>query len=486
MKMKKEKRLDLGTIDWNCKEMKISLAALLILGSIATLVAQLLPPRSFFSASQLRTCLSEIFPESNSSFLSLPSGGKVQVEQQDGRFLRRAFNPYGSAAYVFIQMGAYRGGVDTFAVVGLASKPLHVFAKPRIECEWLPGNASAESIRVNGTKMLPDWGYGRVYTVVVVNCTFPEAVGVDGLGGRLVLHAHHGEGEDVPPPVRIVSLTEPAGSLNVSKFTSPPEYDYLYCGSSLYGGLSPQRIREWLAYHVKLFGKKSHFVIHDAGGIHPEVLRVFEPWVEAGYVTLQDIRAQEKFDGYYHNQFLVVNDCLHRYRFSAKWIFYFDVDEYIFVPRKSHLDSVMNSLLNYTQFTIEQMPMSSKLCLLEDYRRVRRQWGFEKLVFKDVKRGIRRDRKYAIQARNAFATGVHMSENVIGPTTHKTEGRIMYYHYHDTIANRREPCRKFINVTELTFEGTPFALDDTMRALAPAIKRFELKTIGDRLVRTPQ
>lgn len=108
------------------------------------------------------------------------------------------------------------------------------------------------------------------------------------------------------------------------------------------------------------------------------------------------------------------------------------------------------------------------------------------MVFKDVKRGIRRDRKYAIQARNAFATGVHMSENVIGPTTHKTEGRIMYYHYHDTIANRREPCRKFINVTELTFEGTPFALDDTMRALAPAIKRFELKTIGDRLVRTPQ
>ena len=63
-----------------------------------------------------------------------------------------------------------------------------------------------------------------------------------------------------------------------------------------------------------------------------------------------------------------------------------------------------------------------------------RKWGFEKLVYKDSKKGIRRDRKYAVQPRSLYATGVHMSQNLAGKTTHKTEGKIMYYHYHGTIA----------------------------------------------------
>ncbi|KAF3624019.1 hypothetical protein FXO37_31581 [Capsicum annuum] len=55
-----------------------------------------------------------------------------------------------------------------------------------------------------------------------------------------------------------------------------------------------------------------------------------------------------------------------KYRFQAKWMFFFDVDEFIFVPKKSNIKSVVNSLSDYTQFTIVQMPMSNKLCLTED------------------------------------------------------------------------------------------------------------------------
>jgi galactan beta-1,4-galactosyltransferase len=39
--------------------------------------------------------------------------------------------------------------------------------------------------------MLPDWGYGRVYTVVVVNCTFYEIPNYDNKGGKLILHAYY-------------------------------------------------------------------------------------------------------------------------------------------------------------------------------------------------------------------------------------------------------------------------------------------------------
>ncbi|WOL05820.1 galactan beta-1,4-galactosyltransferase GALS3-like [Canna indica] len=177
-----------------------------------------------------------------------------------------------------------------------------------------------------------------------------------------------------------------------------------------------------MAYHVRLFGEKYHFIFHDAGGIHLVTMEVLRPWVEKGMVTLQDIREQERFDGYYHNQFLVVNDCLHRYKFMAKWIFFFDVDEFIYLAPKTNLNSVLASLSGFSQFTIEQMPMSSKLCRSIDYDKTPR----------DVKRGIRRDRKYAIQPRHAFATGVHMSQNIGRRSMHKTDGRIKYFHYHDT------------------------------------------------------
>jgi hypothetical protein len=204
-----------------------------------------------------------------------------------------------------------------------------------------------------------------------VNCTFSEAVNGENSGGKLFLEASTSGGGDKNLNItdRFEVLNESPGDLNMSLFSSKPKYDYLYCGSPLYGGLSPQRVREWIAYHVRLFGERSHFVIHDAGGVHEEVLEVLKPWMELGYVTLQDVKEQERFDGYYHNQFMVVNDCLHRYKFMAKWMFFFDVDEYIYLPPKNTIKSVLDSLSGYTQFTFEQMPMSSKLCLSADYGR---------------------------------------------------------------------------------------------------------------------
>ncbi|KAL5845550.1 hypothetical protein ACOSQ3_011603 [Xanthoceras sorbifolium] len=392
---------------------------------------------------------------------------------------KRVFQTYGNAAALFVQMGAYRGGPRTFAVVGLASKPIHVFGRPWYKCEWISNNGS--SIRAKAYKMLPDWGYGRVYTVVVVNCTFPENPNSDNTGGKLMINAYYGE--STKKFEKFTSLEEAPGAYNESKYQPPYQYEYLYCGSSLYGNLSASRMREWMAYHAWFFGPSSHFVFHDAGGVNPEVRAVLEPWVRAGRVTVQDIRAQAEFDGYYYNQFLVVNDCLHRYRHAANWTFYFDVDEYIYLPAGNTLKSVLDEFSHYTQFTIEQNPMSSMLCLNDSTLNYPRQWGFEKLLFRESRTGIRRDRKYAIQAKNAFATGVHMSENVIGKTLHKTETKIRYYHYHNSITVHEELCREFLpqsakkNVT--WYNKLPYVYDDNMKKLVKTIKEFERKTIGD-------
>ncbi|KAL8034020.1 hypothetical protein ABFX02_13G193500 [Erythranthe guttata] len=501
----KDRRMFVGIV-WNCAaELKLVLTALLFLCSFAT-VLQFLPSRSFFlSPSDLRHCLSTSTSTSlSNNTLSTPnysSSSPLTTTQlllhtdqnqtllNSNGVLKRAFNPYGSAAYNFVFMSAYRGGPDTFAVVGLSSKPLHLYGNPTYQCLWLPHDHDPIGVTA-GLKILPDWGYGRVYTVVVVNCTFPTSAGADGKGGQLLIHATTNGGGDrnINTTDTILALDETPEDFARFKeqFTSQPKYDYLYCGSSLYGNLSPQRVREWLAYHVRLFGGRSHFVIHDAGGVHDGLMNVLRPWMEKGFVTVQDIRDQERFDGYYHNQFLIVNDCLHRYRFAAKWLFFFDVDEFIFVPKKSNINSILDSLSSFTQFTFEQMPMSNKLCLSQDAPTAFRKWGFEKLVYKDVKRGIRKDRKYAVQPRSVFATGVHMSQNIVGKTTHNTDGRIKYFHYHGTIAERREPCRQFINSTEITVDTIPYVMDTTMRDIAGAVKRFELKMIGSALQRTRQ
>ncbi|XP_050371035.1 galactan beta-1,4-galactosyltransferase GALS3-like [Argentina anserina] len=508
---KEEKKLYVGIVWHYTAELKLLLTALLILCTLATLLQFIPPSRFTISTSDLRVCISRVLSPSSqpqpqpqdqpiTTTTSTTATPAVDISAPPPLFsppaesvdpngiIKRVFDPHGAAAYSYISMGAYRGGMNTFAIIGIASKPLHVYSNPTYQCRWIPAANSSAAVSAAGYKMLPDWGYGRVYTVVIVNCTFPHPVNSDNSGGKLVLLASTSGGGDRNFNVtdEIEALTESPGSLNPSVFTSRPKYDYLYCGSSLYGNLSPQRVREWIAYHVRLFGPRSHFVIHDAGGIHEEVLEVLKPWMELGYVTLQDIRDQERFDGYYHNQFMVVNDCLHRYKFTAKWMFFFDVDEYIYMPPKSTIKTVLDSLAEYTQFTIEQMPMSNKLCLLEDYHKTNRKWGFEKLVYKDVKKGIRRDRKYAVQPRNVYATGVHMSQNVAGKTTHKTENRIKYFHYHGTIADRREPCKKLINDTQIFLDKVPYVQDTTMRDVAGAVKRFEQRMIGSRLQQTRQ
>lgn len=353
-------------------ELKLLLMAVLILCSIATLL-QFLPPRFSISTSDLRSCITRISAENttrisaeNTTASAAPESASPPPPATENGVMKRSFVPYGAAAYSFVTMGAYRGGERTFAVIGLASKPLHVYARPTYECVWKSKNESSSNISTVGYKMLPDWGYGRVYTVVIVNCTFPAnlTVNADNSGGELLLLASTSGGGDRTSNVTetIPALTEPPGSVDFALFTSKPKYDYFYCGSSLFGNLSPQRVREWMAYHVRLFGPRSHFVFHDAGGVHEEIMEVFRPWIELGYVTLQDIRDQERFDGYYHNQFMVVNDCLHRHKFDAKWMFFFDVDEFIYVPPKSTIKSVLDSLSDYSQFTIEQRQMSGKLC----------------------------------------------------------------------------------------------------------------------------
>ncbi|KAI5082728.1 hypothetical protein GOP47_0002471 [Adiantum capillus-veneris] len=424
---------------------------------------------------------------------------------------KQSFHAYGSASALFVHMASYRGGPDSFAVIGLGAKPAHVYGIAGFECEWVPAknaNNSSSSRPIKGStrKFLPDWNMGRQYTVVVVNCSFEEPVGVDREGGRLVVYALYGDGSGMPDttPERIVALMETKNEYDANKFLPPYPYDYVYCGSPLYGGLNVQRMREWIAYHVKVFGKHAHFFLYDAGGITEGVARALRPWQKRGFVTVHDIREQERYDGYYHNQFLVVNDCLHRARFLSNWTFFFDVDEFLWLPPHESLGAVMQGFSNYTQVIFRQKPMAAHICQAHQHN-ISRKWGLEKLVYRNVKAGQVWDRKYAIQPRNAFTTGVHRSDHIVGnDIVRESLGyfpeslvpKLWYYHFHNTITHFGELCRTFTNANSAKpinvswakmalepadfydVDGTPFRVDSGLQELAQSIKDFECVQIG--------
>ncbi|KAK9756087.1 hypothetical protein RND81_01G072200 [Saponaria officinalis] len=453
-------------------ELKLAIAALLLFCCLLTFL-QFVP-----------TCF---FP------FYYPKSPSLEAVLKNG-VIKRTFDTVGVAAYNFVLMSAYRSGPNSFAINGLSSKPLHVFGNPTYNCEYRShDNVTVPGPIAPGYVIIPDFGFGRVYTTVIITCTFDvdiKSVSNAGVGGRLLLHASVNGGYDtkVNTTDTVLALTESPNSWDISKFTnSTYKYDYFYCGSPLYGQVSPQRVREWIAYHVRLFGERSHFAFYDAGGVHKDVMEVLKPWIELGYVTVEDVREQERFDAYYYNQFLTLNDCLHRYRFSTRWMFFFDVDEFVYLTAKdgSSFADVMESLEGFTQFTFEQMPMSDHLCSTQDAHNASKKWGMEKLVYKSVKHE-QRNRKYAIQPRNVFAAGVHMTMKLKGETSHNVRHLLKYFHYHGTVAVRREPCRRFIDKTSIKVNNTPYVLDTRMKSIAPLVKSFELSTIGSRLELTKQ
>ncbi|KAH7421973.1 hypothetical protein KP509_13G084100 [Ceratopteris richardii] len=450
--------------------------------------------------------------------------------------IRRSFGTYGKALALFVHVATYRGTPNSFATVGLGSKPSHVFGNATFECEWIPATDASRKEPIKGVvfKMSPDWSMGRQYTVIVVNCSFEHPVGADGEGGSLIVYALHGHGSGLSDTIaeRIVALTEKKGEYSPQRFLPPYQYEFVFCGSPLFGRLSAQRIREWITYHAKLFGKNAHFFMYDVGGMTDSVWKVLAPWLKLGYVTVHDIRDLDKFDGYYHNQFLVINDCFHRTRLLSNWTFFFDVDEYLWLDTNETLGTVMQGFSNFTQVIFRQKPMAAHLCQAQQDNEEQTnvsswRWGIERLVYRNVKTGLDLGRKFAIQPRKANAVGVHRSENIVhynlvgeslGFLPESLVPKLWFYHFHGTIyVPDDELCETYVphsqsppsnftpnfldppasdgtggsNIHDKPAQseaseppsfydgdGTPFRLDTGLQVIVESVKEFELEAFS--------
>lgn len=275
----------------------------------------------------------------------------------------RSFRAHGVASRLIIEVGSYRNGPRTFSSVVMTSKLLNELHDITHECEWVTSDSKA--LRVKAMAIKPDWNMGRLYGTMVLVCNFPRDVGTDAEGGQMILTAGYSDSYRIPE--RFVALTEMRGEYSASHFQQPYSYDLAFCGSPLYGNISPQRVREWIAYHAWFFGNRTLFMFHDAGGIHDDVYRVLKPWIDLGRVQVQNLRQAEVYEGYYHHQFTILNDCLMRSQTLASWTFFFDIDEYLYIPEAHSPRAILNLLAeqarnNVTQILFKNIKISDALC----------------------------------------------------------------------------------------------------------------------------
>ncbi|XP_024366071.1 galactan beta-1,4-galactosyltransferase GALS1 isoform X1 [Physcomitrium patens] len=413
--------------------------------------------------------------------------------------LPRRFLPMGTATFLFVHFSTYRVAPKSFATIGLGPKALFLYSNPAFFCSWHPAKEAAPVIKTNGTFLQPvptHVSYGKQYTGTAVYCNFDTPIGNDGSGGRLEIQVTHGT-QDASglEDVNFVAKEEGAGEFNASLYQEPYQYDHVYCGAPIYGSINAQRIREWIAYHVWFFGERTHFYLYDAGGFDEQVRAVLQPWVKLGVVIIMNIRQEARFNSHYHNQFVILNDCLFRAKSMAKWTWFFDVDEYIHRPAGSNLNEVIKRIetenfwgKRLQRVSIKQMSMDYSHCLRGSQPNSN-EWGISKMVYRKTDVGEYPDRKNFVLSDSCLATGPHepmaMSMPPGANQTHhvtKWEGELLqYYHFHGAIGKAEgEICVDLLDpdVNVTSFNNVTHQFDDALKSLVDDVMAFEHRMIN--------
>ncbi|CAM6127707.1 unnamed protein product [Calypogeia fissa] len=419
--------------------------------------------------------------------------------------VQRTFTPVGVSAFLFINFGAYRLSPNNFSIVGLSPRALNSYGNPGYDCFWIPKSGDPIAIEGNATAYFPGMRFANQYAGTVIHCQFDRDVGTDhGTGGSLKIVAKMGSLDMTGlPGAEFMALTEKPGEYDGSLFKEPFKYDFMYCGSPLYGPISPQRVREWIAWHARIFGPRSHFILYDGGGLHDDVRKILAPWVKLGRVSIMNYRQEARYDAHYHSQAVVLNDCLMQAKRLAEWAFFFDIDEYLYVASNLSLAGVMKEIKeekgrNAQQVTFNQRPINPNHCVKrpqnDSDERFNRLWGIEKLVYQRTQvteRGGWMDHKYAVQTKYMLVAGTHDHEVSFMPEGmtdwkhaffYEWKSRVTYHHFHNTITIREELCKKFVDpwVKETKFNNVTHIYDDSMAELADAVRKFELETVGSQ------
>jgi hypothetical protein len=100
----------------------------------------------------------------------------------------------------------------------------------------------------------------------------------------------------------------------------------------MHGAMGADWILQWMTYHHYLAEGKGHFFFYNMGGLAEEDRVKFQRFFDAGLLSITDIldpNLAADYPTWYYHQVLLINDCLHRSRFMAERVFFFDYDEFL-------------------------------------------------------------------------------------------------------------------------------------------------------------
>ncbi|KAG6556038.1 hypothetical protein Mapa_001979 [Marchantia paleacea] len=376
----------------------------------------------------------------------------------------RKLKPLGKAQYPFILFSVYRYALNTFFVIGETSLVVRAFEqdKPVYSCEWsamLPNGTVSDLRTITEAHMIyvkfDENGMG--YGPALVNCTFNESIGSDGLGGVLRLHVARGPHRladrfSVEDVLHEGARAPASAARKVSK--------YAFCGPPMYGTMKPLWIQHWLAYHVFLWKADVHFYFYNIGGVQTaKHYQVLEPYVMAGLLTLIEIEstAIDEFPAWYNHQLLFINDCIHRTRTAGhSWSFFNDFDELLYFSPPHTVDSLIRDNPQAAWMTFGNMPASTGHCAIREESR----WPIERLMWHNkvpecmkaerdpwLCTGSQGRRKYMVNPSKVFSSGVHriaIPEDG-GVDLNGSVARVI--HFHGVLSPRTHVCGIPVNMS---------------------------------------
>eukprot|EP00897_Mesotaenium_endlicherianum_P011073 jgi/Mesen1/9995/ME000072S09405 len=383
---------------------------------------------------------------------------------------QREFNG-GHGLQGFVYFSGYRIQMNEFAALGLAALVLHDL-KQADACRWVMPNGT--SIQGSIQMHYPGEHHARMYETIILKCLLARpALGL--MGGSLMMTI---DGEEVP-----VYSEEPGTDPHEVLAGAPYKRFLTYCSPPMYGSIDPQRVKEWLEYHRSTHGV-DHVHMYDAGGLDADVMKVLQPYLDAGTMDITDIKASLKYDTWLYSQVLVVNDCALRTRATSRWALMMDIDEYLHVTAAPHtLPSFLKPMPNISWVSIGSLSYTIDTCGAP-VEGGPHSWAVERLVFhepsvhcRDPSKYPSRElclkwdghRKYVVNPRRIEVLQIHrvMEPAEGGMNSHTSLIRLN--HFRGLGIKDKPICRQSLSFSNPAPKG--FVRDPSVARMALAVRR---------------
>lgn len=346
------------------------------------------------------------------------------------------FQTYGQALHPLVVFSSYRFSHTEFFVIALVAVSLSE-KNPSKEpvpnmCAWMqwlpeanytppyPLNLTSYSKRLapiqlgSRSVIITNDPHGSAYDVAVMKCIFEDPAGVNERGGYLYIKLQTDEFVPV--------FHEAPEEVNKIQFEGNFRYQFAYCSPPILSKLNAKYLKEWFMYHHFLFRvKRIHYFIYHGVDIDGESMKVLRPFLDRGYITLIDMRPEKSklLGGQYPSHHLVINDCIHRVRFLADWVFFWGFEEYVTILPPHTLQSMLAAHKESPWISLGRMMWSNMYC--SQLRNIShgKMWGIDRMFLRlehptcgERERaptcyGVEGQRKWIANPRLVFAGSIH-------------------------------------------------------------------------------